>query len=321
MASKNSINISKIKKQLARKNIRTGGRLIFKSDASNKIFQLCKTANQSFLMLSFQNNPSEFLKYLRSNKALESQGILTPRIIEENKSQKYLLMDYYPTNNSSKYFKREEIKKILPKAIQNIIYLQQPRKNIFGIPSKPQTNLLKDALRGINTYIDYFDHKIQIGFYLNRLIQISLQKNLNKLNKYKPKLSHGDFFLDNLIYYKKNLYVIDHQDLHYNHPCLDIASLIFDARRQYSTKVEERLIKDFTKKSHLSLRQTRNDIHSVSLARNLRILGNWVDLYRCGKPQYLKKYRKITWSQILKNVEHLKFWDLRELFEEIYRKT
>ena len=109
MASTNSINLSNIKKQLARKNIRTGGRLNFNSDASNKIFQLCKTANQSFLMLSFQNCPSEFLKYLRANKVLESQGLLTPRILEENKSQKYLLMDYYPTNNSSKYFKREEI--------------------------------------------------------------------------------------------------------------------------------------------------------------------------------------------------------------------
>ena len=110
MASTNTINLSKIKKQLARKNIRTGGKLIFNTDASNKIFQLCKTANQKFLILSFQNNPSEFLKYIRADKVLESQGLLTPRILEENKSLKYLLMDYYPTNNSSKYFKREEIK-------------------------------------------------------------------------------------------------------------------------------------------------------------------------------------------------------------------
>ena len=54
--------------------------------------------------------------------------------------------------------------------------------------------------------------------------------------------------------------------------------------------------------------------------KNLRILGNWVNLYRSGKTQYLKKYRKNTWLQILKHVEHLRFWDLRELFEEIYNK-
>ena len=183
MASTNPVNLSKIKKQLARKNIRIGGRLIFNKDASNKIFQLCKTANQKFLMLSFQNNPSEFLRYLRADEVLESQGLLTPRILEENKSLKYLLMDYYPTNNSSKYFKREEIKIILPRALQNIIHLQKNRKIFSGIPVKSQTNLMKDALKGIETYISYFDHKIQIGYYLNRLIQISLKKNLEKITR------------------------------------------------------------------------------------------------------------------------------------------
>ena len=321
MASTNTINLSKIKKQLARKNIRTGGKLIFNTDASNKIFQLCKTANQNFLILSFQNNPSEFLKYLRADRVLESQGLLTPRILEENKSLKYLLMDYYPTNNSSKYFKREEIKIILPRALQNIIHLQKNRKNFSGIPVKSQTNLMKDALKGIETYISYFDHKIQIGYYLNRLIQISLKKNLEKITKYKPRLAHGDFFLENLIYYKRNIFVIDHQDLHYNHPSLDIASLIFDARRQYSPKIEDRCIKEYAKKSNQPLKQTIYDIHLVSLARNLRILGNWINLYRNGKPQYLKKYRNTTWIQIFKHVEYLRFWDLRELFEEVYKKT
>ena len=78
---------------------------------------------------------------------------------------------------------------------------------------------------------------------------------------------------------------------------------------------------NYAKKFNLSLVDFRAEIHLVSLARNLRILGNWVNLYRSGKTQYLKKYRKNTWLQILKHVEHLRFWDLRELFEEIYNKT
>ena len=32
--------------------------------------------------------------------------------------------------------------------------------------------------KGIETYIEYFDYKIQIGYYLNRLIQKSLKNNL-----------------------------------------------------------------------------------------------------------------------------------------------
>ena len=321
MASKNSLSLAKVKKQLALKNIKTGGKLNFHSDASNKIFQLCKTANHRFLMLSFQNNPSEFQKYLKADMALNFLKIATPKIIEQNKSQKYILMKYFPTNNSSKFFKKDEIKKVLQLASKNIINLQKPRKKFIGIPTKPKSNLIKNASQGIEIYINYFDHKIQIGFYLNKLIQQSLKKNLDILQKYKPTLTHGDYFLENLIFYKKELFVIDHQDLHYNHPYLDIASLIFDARRLYSTKTEEKLIKDFARKSFLSLSRFRNEIHLVSLARNLRILGNWVSLYRSGKPHYLKKFRKNTWLQILKHVEHLRLWDLRELFQEIYNKT
>ncbi|MDA1350597.1 MAG: phosphotransferase [Proteobacteria bacterium] len=321
MASITKPNLSKVKKQLLNKNIKTGGTLKFNPDASNKIFQLCKTGKKTFLLLSFQNNPVEYQRYLKADSALSSQQVLTPSIIEKNSTHKYLLMEYFPTNNASRYYKKEELKDIFPQAIKTLKHLQHPRKRFSGIPIKPFNNLSHNASKGIETYIEYFDYKIQIGYYLNRLIQKSLKNNLIALNKYKPTLTHGDFFLENFIYYQKNLYLIDHQDLHYNHPYLDIASLIFDARRLYSSSTEDKLIRSYAKKFNLSLNDFRSDIHLVSLARNLRILGNWVNLYRSGKTQYLKKYRKNTWLQILKHVEHLRLWDLRELFEEIYNKT
>jgi len=321
MASLNKSNLSKVKKQLLNKNIKTGGPLKFNPDASNKIFQLCKTGKKTFLLLSFQNNPVEYQRYLRADHALCSQGVLTPSVIEKNPTHKYLLMEYFPINNASKYYKKEELKNIFPQAIKTLKLLQHPRRRFSGIPIKPLNNLTRNASKGIETYIEYFDYKIQIGYYLNRLIQKSLKNNLISLNKYKPSLTHGDFFLENFIYYQKDLYLIDHQDLHYNHPYLDIASLIFDARRLYTTQTEDKLIRNYVKKFNLSLVDFRSEIHLVSLARNLRILGNWVNLYRSGKTQYLKKYRKNTWLQILKHVEHLRFWDLRELFEEIYNKT
>ena len=144
---------------------------------------------------------------------------------------------------------------------------------------------------------------------------------IEKQQKYKPVLTHGDFFLENLIYYKRLLYVIDHQDLHYNHPHLDIASLIFDSRRSYSQITEERLMRIYAKKQNINLKEFKESIHLVSLLRNLRILGNWVQLFDTGKPKYLKKYRTETWKQIFKHVEYLRFWDLREIFMYIYKKT
>ena len=220
MASLKKSNLSKVKKQLLNKNIKTGGPLKFNPDASNKIFQLCKTGKKTFLLLSFQNNPVEYQRYLRADHALYSQGVLTPSVIEKNPTQKYLLMEYFPINNASKYYKKEELKNIFPQAIKTLKLLQHPRKRFSGIPIKPFNNLTRNASKGIETYIEYFDYKIQIGYYLNRLIQKSLKNNIISLNKYKPTLTHGDFFLENFIYYQKDLYLIDHQDLQYNHPYL-----------------------------------------------------------------------------------------------------
>ena len=54
----------------------------------------------------------EYQRYLRADHALCSQGVLTPSIIEKNPTHKYLLLEYFPINNASKYYKKEELKNI-----------------------------------------------------------------------------------------------------------------------------------------------------------------------------------------------------------------
>ena len=46
MAPENKINLIKIKKNLLSKNFKVGGFINFDSDASDKVFKLCKTANK-----------------------------------------------------------------------------------------------------------------------------------------------------------------------------------------------------------------------------------------------------------------------------------
>ena len=75
MASQNKINLIKIKNHLQNKNFKIGGFLNFKSDASEKIFKLCKTANQSLLVLSFLNKPSDYQKYIKATDILISQNV------------------------------------------------------------------------------------------------------------------------------------------------------------------------------------------------------------------------------------------------------
>ena len=90
MASQNKINLIKIKNLLQNKNFKIGGFLNFKSDASEKIFKLCKTANQSLLILSFLNKPSDYQKYIKATDILISQNVyggvfrLVTKVLNDN---------------------------------------------------------------------------------------------------------------------------------------------------------------------------------------------------------------------------------------------
>ena len=151
-------------------------------------------------------------------------------------------------------------------------------------------------------------------------------KNLNntfkKISKYKPVLTHGDFFLDNLIFHHDKVWIIDHQDLAYDHPQLDIASLIYDARRIYSKKIIDKTLNSYLQDVKASQKQNMIDsIHLISLARNLRILGAWVYLYQKGKKNYLKSFKKNTWHQINVHLDYLNLYELKDLLSIIYKET
>ena len=57
-------------------------------------------------------------------------------------------MEYFPTNNAAKYYKKDELKNIFPQAIKTLKLLQHPRKRFLGIPIKPFNNLTRNASKG-----------------------------------------------------------------------------------------------------------------------------------------------------------------------------
>ena len=122
-----------------------------RSDASEKIFKLCKTANQSLLVLSFLNKPSDYQKYIKATDILISQNVNTPKIIDQSNLYKFVIMDYFPIANASKYFQKPQIKKILPLAVRALTNLHKPKKKFSGVQVKSQNNLLKDALSSPGT--------------------------------------------------------------------------------------------------------------------------------------------------------------------------
>ena len=322
MVKNNKINITEITKFFFKKNIQVNSIKKFNSDASNKEFTLFDTTHEKYLALSFRNQPKDFNRYINATNALHALKIPVPAVIHSNRKTVTILMHYLPSDNATKYLNTKYLTTILQTACDHLIKIRKSKLKLGNIPKKPNDSLRKSAIWGVSLYVEHYKKKIDgHDFILNLLIK-NLKNTFKKLSKYKAILTHGDFFLDNFIFYDDEVWIIDHQDLVYDHPQLDIASLIYDARRIYSKKIIDKTLNSYFKDIKASQKQNMIDsIHLVSLARNLRVLGAWVYLNQKGKKNYLKSFKKTTWYQINTHLDHLKLYELKDLLGIIYKET
>ena len=322
MVKNNKINIAEIKKYFLKKNIQVNLIKKFNSDASNKEFTLFDTSHDKYLALSFRNQPKDFKSYINATNSLHALKMPVPPVIYSSRKTVTILMRYLPNDNATKYFKTKYLTTILQTASNHLTKIRNSKLKFDKIPKKSSDSLRKSAIWGLSLYVEHYKKKIDgYDFILNLLIK-NLNNTFKKLSKYKPVLTHGDFFLDNLIFYDDKVWIIDHQDLVYDHPQLDIASLIYDSRRIYSKKIVDNTLYTYLKDIKASQKQNMIDnIHLVSLARNLRVLGAWVYLHQKGKKNYLKSFKKNTWHQINIHLDHLKLYELKDLLGIIFKET
>lgn len=322
MVKNNKIDLVEIENFFSKKKIQVKSIKKFNSDASNKDFTLFDTSYEKYLALSFCNQPKDFNSYINATNVLHALKMPVPPIIYSSRKTVTILMSYLPNDNATKYLKTKYLTTILQTASNHLTKMKNSKLKFDNIPKKSNGSLKKSAIWGISLYVDHYKNKIDgSDFILNLLIK-NLKNTFKELSKYQPVLTHGDFFLDNLIFYDGKTWMIDHQDLVYDHPQLDIASLIYDARRVYSKLTIDMTLNSYLKHIKASQKQHMiNSIHLVSLARNLRVLGAWAYLYQKGKKNYLKSFKKTTWHQINVHLDHLKLYELKDLLGTIYKET
>ena len=322
MVKNNKINIAEIKNFFLKKNIQVQSIKKFNSDASNKEFTLFDTPHEKYLALSFRNQPKDFKRYINATNALHVLKMPVPPVIYSSRKNVSILMHYISNDNATKYLKTKHLITILQTASNHLIKIRKSKVKFDNIPKKSNDSLIKSATWGVSLYVEHYKKKIDGYDFILNLLTKNLNKTFKKISKYKPVLTHGDFFLDNLIFHHNKVWIIDHQDLAYDHPQLDIASLIYDARRIYSKKIIDKTLNSYLQDVKASQKQNMIDsIHLISLARNLRILGAWVYLHQKGKKNYLKSFKKNTWHQINVHLDYLNLYELKDLLSIIYKET
>ncbi|MSP05071.1 MAG: aminoglycoside phosphotransferase [Acetobacteraceae bacterium] len=113
---------------------------------------------------------------------------------------------------------------------------------------------------------------------------------------------HRDFFAGNLSWLPerdavRRVGILDFQSAALGHPAYDLASLIQDARRDFSTALAERMIARYlAARPELEANTFRAALRICAAQRHLRVAGQWVRLARRdGKPHYLAHGPR-TWA-------------------------
>ena len=101
---------------------------------------------------------------------------------------------------------------------------------------------------------------------------------------------HRDFHVSNLMYYNKNIALIDNQDALIGNKAYDLASLIDDVRLKTSLELKEKVFKFYIKTNkNIDLKKFKKDFEILSILRNLKIIGIFMRLaFRDNKKKYLK---------------------------------
>ena len=146
-----------------------------------------------------------------------------------------------------------------------------------------------------------------------------LTSNLRLKNNF---FVHRDFHVSNLMIVNNQIGLIDSQDALIGNRAYDLASLIDDVRLKTSKSFKKKIFNFYVKKQKkLDIYKFKNDFETLSILRNLKIIGIFTRLaIRDGKKNYLKLI-PYAWKLIeLRINENKVFHDLKNLLNKNFKK-
>tara|TARA_Y100001970_G_scaffold291200_1_gene427481 strand:+ start:1118 stop:2083 length:966 start_codon:yes stop_codon:yes gene_type:complete len=304
-----------------------------RSDASfREFFRLHKGKKTSIIVTAKKERFKNLIAYSAINKFLKNKGIHTPKLISQNLKEGIIEIEDFGDKTLLQYIKQSKNKlSFYKKCVDVIIKIQKinpTRKIKFG-PNK-YLNLsnynLKSLHKESNLFFDWYLEGV-IGKKKSLKHKKIIKKELNKIYKkifFKNKfIVHRDFHVSNIMSTKKKLGIIDTQDAIIGNPVYDLASLIDDVRLKVPIQIKNKIFQYYVNKCSIKKKQIsllKNDFDTLSVQRNLKILGIFYRLFkRDNKSQYLK-YLPYTWSLIELRMKNKIFKNLKIMLKNAVNK-
>ena len=171
----------------------------------------------------------------------------------------------------------------------------------------------------------FFDWYLPLFFKKKKILPIKkkikkiLSKLYNSLNFSNSYFVHRDYHAQNLMRVGNKIGVIDTQDALIGNPTYDLVSLIDDVRIKTSKELKTQIYNYYLKNTLQMYRNNSEkflrDFNTLSIQRNLKIIGIFSRLYKRDKKKKYLKFIPYTWQLIEMRMGSAFFMELRKILD------
>ena len=315
-----------ILKNFIKKNFNKAKIEELKQDASKRKYYRIKNNNGSYILLDSRKEFKQFYDLLKIYDIIKDVNISIPKILDYDSNAGIMILEDFGDNRFDKLINK-------PKYTSHLLKIAMDCLVVF------KNSIKINKSNNIQTYnIDFFKSELSefVDWYIPFIIEGDLnekykadfyniwEKKFHEIKLNSDTFMHRDFFCNNLFYLpsrNKHLKcgIIDYQGAFLGDSALDIVSLFEDSRRIINNPNRFDLINNYLNKTYQinKINEFLLKYDFFGAARQTRILGRWVKLFKLNNKKEYLKYINTTWFWLEKNLNNIFLKEINSLYQDL----
>ena len=294
--------------------------VVVAGDASNRSYdRLTKADGQTAILMNAPPEKGEDVRpFVKILKILRNHGLEAPDLIATDNTHGFLLLEDLGDNLFARVCQTEPaLENTLYKAAIDVLLQLQTLPSPKDVAPYDLTAYLRETDLVTDWYLPSITGQ-PIEQALKDDYRAKITAVCNAIEPVSPVLVLRDYHAENLLWLPERLGchkvgLLDFQDALMGHPAYDLVSLLEDARRDTSQKLQSEMKNYFIGKSGYNLNAFNTAYATIGAQRNLKIVGIFARLcVRDAKPHYVDLIPRV-WAHLQHDLEHpalvhLKTW-------------
>lgn len=296
------------------------------SDASFRKYERVTINGINYILMDAPPATEDVRPFIKIANILQNYGLKSPEILNSDENNGILLLEDFGSGKFNKIvLESEKTEETLYKNALDIIAHISMQQRELGIPEYNDEVLLREADLFIDWFLKYNENHSE-----ERLKEIKLQYHrilrsiFKKLHFPNKTLVLRDYHADNLMVLDNDcelcsIGLLDFQDGLVGNISYDVVSLLEDARRDVSKKLQNKMIDYFVGIAGIKEHKQEfiSDYNILGMQRNLKIIGIFTRLnHRDRKKHYLDLIPRVT-GYLKQDLEHPVNTEIKEFLGSI----